>query len=64
MQPSQTVSAYAEALRLKTESKPKRYLAKSRHEAFQTVFLGIKPQRTWQEAVVRYLEVKDELAQH
>ena len=34
------------------------YLAKLRHEAFQASYLGIKPKRTWQEAVVRYLAVK------
>lgn len=34
------------------------YLAKLRHEAFQAAFLGVKPKRTWQEAVVRYLAVK------
>lgn len=34
------------------------YLAKLRHEAFQTTYLGVKPKRTWQEAVVRYLAVK------
>lgn len=34
------------------------YLAKLRHEAFQAAYLGVKPRRTWQEAVVRYLAVK------
>jgi integrase len=34
------------------------YLAKLRYEAFQTAVLGVKPKRTWQEAVVRYLAVK------
>jgi integrase len=34
------------------------YVAKLRHEAFQATFLGVKPKRTWQEAVVRYLAVK------
>ena len=37
------------------------YLAKLRHEAFQANFLGIKPKRSWQEAVVRYLAVKASL---
>ena len=37
------------------------YLAKLRHEAFQSAFLGVKPKRTWQEAVVRYLAVKTNL---
>jgi integrase len=34
------------------------YVAKLRHEAFQAAYLGIKPTRTWQEAVVRYLAIK------
>ncbi len=34
------------------------YLAKLRHEAFQAAFLGIKPKRMWQAAVVRYLAIK------
>lgn len=34
------------------------YLAKLRHEVFQSAYLGIKPKRTWQAAVVRYLAVK------
>lgn len=34
------------------------YLAKLRYESFQTAVLGVKPKRTWQEAVVRYLAVK------
>lgn len=37
------------------------YLAKLRHEAFQEAMLGVKPKRTWQEAVVRYLAVKANL---
>lgn len=36
-------------------------LAKLRHEAFQEAYLGIKPKRTWQEAVVRYLAAKANL---
>lgn len=37
------------------------YLAKLRYEAFQEAVLGVKPKRTWQEAVVRYLAVKSNL---
>lgn len=36
-------------------------LAKLKLEAFQAQVLGIKPKRSWQEAVVRYLEVKARL---
>lgn len=34
------------------------YVAKLRHEAFQQAYLGVKPTRTWQDAVVRYLAIK------
>jgi len=34
------------------------YLAKIKLDAYREVHFGIKPQRTWQEAVVRYLQVK------
>jgi integrase len=34
------------------------YLAKVRHDAYMAGYLGIKPKRSWQEAVVRYLEIK------
>lgn len=37
------------------------YLAKLRHEAYQEAYLGIKPKRSWQEAVVRYLAMKANL---
>lgn len=33
-------------------------LAKLRHEAYLSTYLGVKPKRSWQEAVVRYLAVK------
>lgn len=36
-------------------------LAKLRHEAYLQSYLGVKPKRSWQEAVVRYLEVKANL---
>src|SRR5208282_3018656 len=34
------------------------FLAKLKHDAHRSSFLGLKPQRSWQEAVVRYLEIK------
>ncbi len=34
------------------------YLAKLQHEAYLEAYLGIKPKRSWQEAVLRYLELK------
>ena len=34
------------------------YLAKLKLDAYREAHFGIKPQRTWQEAVVRYLELK------
>lgn len=37
------------------------FLAKLKFEAFREAHLGIKRQRSWQEAVVRYLEVKASL---
>lgn len=37
------------------------YLAKLRHEAFQETYLGVKPKRSWQEAVIRYLAMKAHL---
>lgn len=37
------------------------YLTKLRHEIYQETFLGLKPKRSWQEAVVRYLAVKANL---
>jgi integrase len=36
-------------------------VAKLKNDAFRDSFLGIKPKRTWQEAVVRYLSVKRHL---
>ena len=37
------------------------YLAKLKHEAHQARYLGVKPKRSWQEAVVRYLALKAHL---
>lgn len=37
------------------------YLAKLKLEAYRETHFGIKPQRTWQEAVVRYLTLKSGL---
>ena len=39
----------------------KAFVAKLKHEAHGASFFGIKPQRSWQEAVVRYLAVKSNL---
>ena len=36
-------------------------LAKIRHEAYLESYLGVKPKRSWQEAVVRFLDVKAHL---
>lgn len=36
-------------------------MTKLRHEIYQETFLGLKPKRSWQEAVVRYLAVKANL---
>jgi integrase len=44
-----------------TKNLGRSYLAKLRHEAFQETYLGVKPKRSWQEAVVRYLAVKANL---
>jgi integrase len=37
------------------------FLAKLKHDAHRESFLGIKPKRSWQDAVVRYLVVKSNL---
>lgn len=37
------------------------FLAKLTLESFRSAHLGIRPKRSWQEAVVRYLEVKASL---
>ena len=37
------------------------YLAKLKLDAYRETHFGIKPQRSWQEAVVRYLELKQTL---
>jgi len=37
------------------------YLAKLKLDAYRETHFGIKPQRSWQEAVVRYLDVKRNL---
>ena len=36
-------------------------LSKIKSEAFRQAHFGVKPKRSWQEAVVRYLEVKASL---
>lgn len=47
----------------RTESKTEAqaYLAKLKHEAYLESYLGIKPKRSWKEAVVRYLAIKSTL---
>lgn len=47
----------------KTENKEEAeaLLAKLRHEAYLASYLGIKPKRSWKEAVVRYLSLKERL---
>ena len=47
--------------RTEDRSQAEAYLAKLRHEAYQETYLGVKPKRSWQEAVVRYLVVKANL---
>jgi integrase len=37
------------------------FVAKLKHEAYRQAFFGVKPKRSWQEAVVRYLAVKSGL---
>ena len=37
------------------------YLAKIKLDSYREVHFGIKPQRSWQEAVVRYLTIKSNL---
>jgi integrase len=37
------------------------YLAKLQHEGYRAGYLGVKPRRTWQEAVVQYLSLKGHL---
>lgn len=50
-----------ESARTEDRAEAEAYLAKIRHEAYQEVYLGIKPKRSWQEAVVRYLAFKSNL---
>jgi integrase len=47
--------------RTEDRSQAEAYIAKLRHEAFQETYLSVKPKRSWQEAVVRYLAVKANL---
>lgn len=46
---------------VETRKEAEAYLAKLKLEAYQAFHLGIKPQRSWQEAVVRFLTVKANL---
>lgn len=50
-----------ESSRTEDRKEAQTLLNKLRHEAFREAHLGVKPKRSWQEAVVRYLEVKASL---
>lgn len=50
-----------QSTRTKYRDEAEALLTKLKHDAFREAHLGIKPQRTWQEAVVRYLVVKSNL---
>ena len=50
-----------ESTRTESRKEALALLAKLKHEAFRSSHFGIKPKRSWQEAVVRYLEVKARL---
>ena len=47
-----------ESSRTEDRKDAEEYLAKRRHEAFCEMRLGIRPKRSWQEAVVRFFEIK------
>ncbi len=44
-----------------TREEAEAYLAKIKLDAYKSIHFGIKPHRSWQEAVVRYLEIKARL---
>lgn len=50
-----------ESARTEDRAQAEAYLAKIRHDAYMAMHLGIRPKRSWQEAVVRFLEVKSNL---
>lgn len=59
--PFRTANAYDKALGLKAAKKPNPFLLTSGLAAFRQQHFGVKPQRSWQEAVVRYLASKANL---
>src|SRR5258708_6447174 len=50
-----------ESTRTENRHEAQTLLSKLRNEAFREAHLGIKPKRSWQQAVVRYLEIKASL---
>ena len=50
-----------QSTRTKCRDEAEALLTKLKHDAFRETHLGIRTQRTWQEAVVRYLVVKSNL---
>lgn len=50
-----------QSARTESREEAEALLAKLKHDAYRESFLGIKPRRSWQEAVVRYLVVKSNL---
>ncbi len=50
-----------ESTRTENRKEAQALLGKLRHEAFREAHLGVKPKRSWQQAVVRYLELKASL---
>ncbi|MBX9810953.1 MAG: site-specific integrase [Burkholderiales bacterium] len=47
-----------QSTRTKSRAEAEALLLKLKHDAFREAHLGIKPKRTWQEAVIRYLSIK------
>lgn len=50
-----------ESTRTEDRQEAEALLAKIRHECYQQTYLGVKPKRSWKEAVVRYLSLKANL---
>lgn len=53
--------AIRQSARTEDRSEAEALLAKIRHESYLESYLGVKPKRSWQEAVVRFLDVKAHL---
>lgn len=51
-------SRIRESARTENLEEAQAYFAKLKHEAYASAYLGVKPKRSWQEAVVRFLAVK------